>query len=86
MSGAVVVLTEGVLDLGEHGAVKHLPGRDAVLLDDLVELILLHAVVADILDVGNHRALLHYDPEHSALIVELDVIEVAGGIELLYAA
>ena len=86
MAGAVVVLAEGMLDFGEDGAVKHLAGRDAVLLHDLVELVLLHAVVADVLDVGDHRALPHDDPEHAALVIELHVVEVAGRIELLYAA
>ncbi len=83
LAHAVVEIFQSLLEGAQHGAIQGITDADAGGLQALGQLLLLDVLVAGKLDAGDGRAFLHHDLQHLAVTIDLDVLEVAGGIELL---
>ena len=69
----------------QHGAIQRITHADPGGFQALGQLLFLDILVAGELDAGDGRALLDHHLQHLTVAIDLDVLEVAGGIELLMA-
>ncbi len=83
LAHAVVEIFQPLLEGAQHGAIEGITHPDAGGLQALGQLLLLDVLVAGEFDAGDGRPLLDHHLQYLAVAVDLDVLEVAGGIELL---
>lgn len=83
LAHAVVEIFQPFLEGAQHGAIQRITYADPGGFQALGQLLFLDILVAGELDAGDGRALLDHHLQHLTVAIDLDVLEVAGGIELL---
>ncbi len=83
LAHAIVEIFQPFLEGGKHGAIQRVADTDAGGLQTLGQLFLFDILVTGELDAGDGRTLLDHDLQHLTITVDLHILEVARGVELL---
>ena len=79
----VVKVFEVFLQGAQHGAIQGFTDAHAGSLNRLLQLFFLDILIAGKLDVTDGRPLFDFHHQDVAIALELNIFEVAGGIQLL---